>query len=85
MFECLDSSGGQLGKDATLQSLSNLDFGRINPVSGPVYVEGAQPGDALESDNPPLRAVGPRLDRKYSRLRPARRPVQRPGAAYLVL
>ncbi|MDL2404214.1 acetamidase/formamidase family protein [Rhizobium calliandrae] len=47
-FECLDSSGGQLGKDATLHSLANLDFDRINPVSGPVYVEGAAPGDALK-------------------------------------
>ncbi|MDL2401783.1 acetamidase/formamidase family protein [Rhizobium mayense] len=47
-FECLDSSGGQLGKDATMQSLANLDFGRINPVSGPVYIEGAEPGDALK-------------------------------------
>ena len=47
-FECLDSSGGQLGRDATLESLTNLDFGGINPVSGPVYVEGAEPGDALK-------------------------------------
>ena len=38
-FECLDSSGGQLGGDATLDTLNNLDFGKINPVSGPVYVE----------------------------------------------
>jgi len=47
-FECLDSSGGQLGGDATLDTLNNLDFGKINPVSGPVYVEGARPGDALK-------------------------------------
>jgi len=47
-FECLDSSGGQLGRDATLNTLSNLDFGKINPVSGPVYVESAKPGDALK-------------------------------------
>jgi acetamidase/formamidase len=47
-FECLDSSGGQLGKDATLETLNALDFGRINPVTGPVYVEGAKPGDALK-------------------------------------
>jgi acetamidase/formamidase len=47
-FECLDSSGGQLGKGATLETLSNLDFGKINPVTGPVYVEGAKPGDALK-------------------------------------
>lgn len=47
-FECLDSSGGQLGRDATLETLNALDFGRINPVTGPVYVEGAKPGDALK-------------------------------------
>ncbi|NKL97362.1 acetamidase/formamidase family protein [Rhizobium leguminosarum] len=47
-FECMDSSGGQLGSDATLETLNALDFGKINPVSGPVYVEGAKPGDALK-------------------------------------
>jgi acetamidase/formamidase len=47
-FECLDSSGGQIGPDATLDTLNNLDFAKINPVSGPVYVEGAKPGDALK-------------------------------------
>jgi len=47
-FECLDSSGGQLGRDATLDTLNNLDFGKINPVSSPIYVEGAKPGDALK-------------------------------------
>ena len=47
-FECLDSGGGQLGKDATLETLNALDFGKINPVTGPVYVEGAKPGDALK-------------------------------------
>ena len=48
LFECMDSSGGQIGADATLETLANLDFGKINPVSGPVYIEGAQPGDALK-------------------------------------
>jgi acetamidase/formamidase len=47
-FECLDSSGGQLGADAGLDTLAALDFGKINPVTGPVYVEGAKPGDALK-------------------------------------
>jgi acetamidase/formamidase len=47
-FECLDSSGGQLGSDATLETLKALDFGKINPVTGPVYVEGAEPGDAVK-------------------------------------
>ena len=47
-FECQDSSGGQLGADATVASIAALDFGKINPVTGPVYVEGAKPGDALK-------------------------------------
>jgi acetamidase/formamidase len=47
-FECLDSSGGQLGRDSKVEALNTLDFGKINPVSGPVYVEGAKPGDALK-------------------------------------
>jgi acetamidase/formamidase len=47
-FECLDSSGGQLGPDSSVDSIAALDFGRINPVTGPVYVEGAAPGDALK-------------------------------------
>lgn len=48
LFECLDSSGGQIGGDATLETLAKLDFAKINPVSGPIYVEGAEPGDALK-------------------------------------
>ena len=46
-FETIDSSGGQLGPDATLETLAALDFSRINPVTGPVFVDGAEPGDVL--------------------------------------
>lgn len=47
-FECLDSSGGQLGPESTVDDVARLDFGRINPVTGPVLVDGAEPGDALK-------------------------------------
>lgn len=47
-FECIDSSAGQLGEGSTVQSVVDLDFGKVNPVTGPVYVEGAEPGDALK-------------------------------------
>ncbi|HTR17481.1 MAG TPA: acetamidase/formamidase family protein [Acetobacteraceae bacterium] len=47
-FETIDSSGGQLGPDSTLDDLKALDFGRINPVTGPVFIDGAEPGDALK-------------------------------------
>ena len=47
-FECLDSSAGQLSPRSTVGDVATLDFGRINPVSGPIHVEGAMPGDALK-------------------------------------
>jgi amidase len=47
-FECRDSSAGQLTPGSTLESVKTLDFGKINPVSGPIFVEGAAPGDALK-------------------------------------
>ncbi|WP_062118085.1 acetamidase/formamidase family protein [Aureimonas sp. AU40] len=47
-FECRDSSAGQLTPASTVESVTALDFGKINPVSGPIFVEGAEPGDALK-------------------------------------
>ncbi len=47
-FECSDSSAGQLGASSTVQDVIDLDFGKINPVTGPVYIEGAMPGDAIK-------------------------------------
>lgn len=47
-FQCLDSSGGQLGPQSTVEDVRNLDFGKINPVSGPIFVDGAKPGDVLK-------------------------------------
>jgi len=40
-FECVDASGGQLAQDSTAADLAILSFERVNPVTGPVYVEGA--------------------------------------------
>jgi amidase len=48
LFHCHDSSAGQLGPTSVLQDVIDLDFGKINPVSGPIFVEGAEPGDALK-------------------------------------
>ena len=47
-FECLDSSGGQFNANSTVEHVPALDFDKVNPVTGPVYVEGAMPGDALK-------------------------------------
>jgi len=47
-FEVHEASGGQIGPESTVDAIRNMDFGRINPVCGPVYVDGAQPGDILK-------------------------------------
>jgi acetamidase/formamidase len=47
-FECLDASGGQLTARSTVADVTGLDFSRINPVTGPVYMDGAEPGDAIK-------------------------------------
>lgn len=46
-IETIDSSGGQLSPDSTLADLSELSFDKVNPVTGPVFIEGAEPGDAV--------------------------------------
>lgn len=47
-FEILECSGGQLQKSSSAEALRELDFSTINPVTGPIYVKGAEPGDTLE-------------------------------------
>jgi acetamidase/formamidase len=47
-FDCPDASDGQLGPDSTVADVAKLDFGRVNPVNGPVFIDGAQPGDAIK-------------------------------------
>ncbi|MEZ5825480.1 MAG: acetamidase/formamidase family protein [Geminicoccaceae bacterium] len=45
--ETIDASGGQLDANSTLADLKALDFGKVNPVTGPLFIEGAKPGDAV--------------------------------------
>ena len=47
-FEVSESSGGQLSSASTVADVGRMDFGRINPVAGPVHVDGAEPGDQLK-------------------------------------
>lgn len=47
-FECLDASGGQLMAESTVEDVGKLDFAKVNPVTGPIFVDGAEPGDALK-------------------------------------
>jgi acetamidase/formamidase len=47
-LETVDASGAQLSPDSTVADVPALDFAKVNPVSGPVVVDGAAPGDALK-------------------------------------
>ena len=44
----LDASGGQITPQSRVADLAALDFARVNPVVGPIFVDGAKPGDALK-------------------------------------
>jgi acetamidase/formamidase len=47
-FKTTDSSGGQLTPNSTVADVAKLDFGKVNPVSGPIYIADAEPGDAIK-------------------------------------
>ncbi len=48
LIETHDCFQGQLQSEA--DRIDGLDWSRINPATGPVYIEGAQPGDVLRVD-----------------------------------
>ncbi|MDO4834221.1 MAG: acetamidase/formamidase family protein [Bacillota bacterium] len=45
-FETMDCFGNQLRTPE--DTMEELDWDRVNPATGPVYVNGAEPGDALK-------------------------------------
>jgi acetamidase/formamidase len=45
---CPDSSNGLLGRHSTAADIAQVDFRRTDPLCGPVYIDGAEPGDALK-------------------------------------
>jgi acetamidase/formamidase len=47
-FECIDASGGQLSPKSGVADVAALDFARVNPVTGPIVIDGARPDDALK-------------------------------------
>ncbi len=46
-IETIDASGGQIHAGSDLNDLIALDFDKVNPVTGPIHIDGAQPGDAV--------------------------------------
>ena len=48
VFETLEASANQFTPASGSEAVASLSFDPIHPLTGPVYVEGAEPGDALE-------------------------------------
>ena len=46
--ETAEASGGQLTPRSTVADIAALDFEKINPVTGPLFIDGAEPGDAVK-------------------------------------
>lgn len=47
-LETWDAFDAQLTPQSTIHDVAKADLGRVHPLTGPVYVKGAQPGDLLE-------------------------------------
>ena len=47
-METRDAVDGQISPTATVADLAELDANAVHPLTGPIYVKGAEPGDALE-------------------------------------
>ena len=47
-IDTVDSSGSQLNIDSTIDDVKNLDFSKVNPVTGPIFIEDAKEGDVVE-------------------------------------
>lgn len=48
VLEALDALNGQIRSDA--DSATAIDLDHVNPATGPIYVEGARPGDTLAAE-----------------------------------
>jgi acetamidase/formamidase len=47
-IECVDASGGQVRPGMTAGDFLKIDRSRIHALSGPIWIDGAMPGDVLE-------------------------------------
>jgi formamidase len=48
VYETRDAFDGQLNGESTAEDVGNLDLSGVHPLTGPVFVKGAEPGDLLE-------------------------------------
>jgi acetamidase/formamidase len=58
VFETLEASAGQITPKSRHEALKTLSFEPIHPLTGPVFVRGADPGDTLEVEVVRLKHKG---------------------------
>lgn len=75
-----DALDGQLDSSSTSADIENVDVGRIHPLTGPVWIDGAEPGDLLEVEV--LEVVAPSYG--FTSQRPGLGLLQEMGDAFLV-
>jgi acetamidase/formamidase len=49
-IETLDASGAQVHPRMTVEEYAGIDRGRVHALTGPIFVESAEPGDVLQID-----------------------------------
>ncbi len=81
--ETIDSSGGQFNATSTVADLGNLSFDKVNPVTGPIFIEGAEPGDAVAITFLDFKPSGWGWTANIPRVWTVDRPVPGSRAAYL--
>lgn len=47
-MSCLDASGGQVKPGSSVEDYLAIDRNRIHALTGPIFIDGAEPGDVLE-------------------------------------
>ncbi len=57
-IQCVDASGGQVKLGMTTAEYLTIDRTRIHALTGPIWIEGAEPGDVLEVDVLATRHLG---------------------------
>src|SRR5919199_1465107 len=48
IYETRDAFDGQLDTESAAEDVGNLDLSVVHPLTGPVFVKGAEPGALLE-------------------------------------
>ncbi len=57
-IECVDASGGQVAPGTSVAEYLRIDRARIHALTGPIWIEGAEPGDVLQIDVLATRHAG---------------------------